>query len=76
MRGHAVDALKVNDGAGDHEQMKQLMTVQVNVEQAGLEAFRYPQRIQSGAQRIEHAHRQDADQRKAQVADRKPVLSD
>lgn len=76
MRGHSVDALQVNDGAGDHEQMKELVTVQVNVEQTGLEAFRYAQSVQCGAQRVEDTHREDADQREAQVADREPVLGD
>ena len=66
----------MNDRTGDHEQMKQLMTVQVNVEQAGLEAFGYAESVEGGAQRIENAHRQNADQRKAQIADREPVLGD
>lgn len=76
MRGHAVDALQMHDSAGNHEQMKELMTVQVNVEQAGLEAFGYSQSVQSSAQRVQNAHRENADQREAQITDREPVLSD
>lgn len=76
MRGHSVDALQMNDRTGNHEQMKELMTVQVDVEQAGLEAFGYTQSVQGGAQRIENAHRKNADQRETQIADREPVLSD